>query len=1345
MEKVVLHFDFSHLQRENAALELKFVNQNTEAVIRSHTPETRLLFKSQNTLLGALSQPELDSFTHYVEEAMFSTEEVSFNIITYPSTRPDAVAGEIAAMFNYIPRKSVRKAVKLMHSDNQLAVPARLRLRTGNRLLAGLDVSAPDALDKLTLHHEHSSLTVTVLDTALSIVMQHPEIASVMADVQYRIAEEIIMEDPYFDDFWPYIADHSASSPEPWYQNTYVKDPNGVAMEPMSGLKDAQGNTLVWPTKEIGGKQVSVIPQYNLTAGVEKVLLPLVQSVLKRVKDTPWLKGSNWSALNGSTCESSVSDQSDPVLKAKHLSGQAAAIDWTIVNKTSEYGLDLFKDSLQFDAKTNKISFNVKNWPNRGLGVYCRFQKAGAAENEFITDLPDWTNDIKGIKNEVLREWFEKKGSAKKYLRYIGAGNVFFGAPVWTPNVNLSFPVPKEASTVQVLFGGLGVGNWDMEVDKIGLIYTCVASYGVPALLSALSVGVSSASWYKKFFEDPEKVIALVAAAIPCFGVVLGAGTAMGVDVETILIKAAGFVAGIVFSKLMEALALKVTGYVTKELLLQNAPVVGIALKVAGMASAIASMIATTAEVLQSPATYTIEAKRFMNMKVTVKPDVTHGTSTQAPIWPKTGKKYQILVQYEGGTFKKKMGRLPAVSDEPIEVLFSQATGDELPVAPNVKIQVIATIYSENDTLVGRWISGWMPAAPEPKTGMLLSVAGSITEMLIPLLPGTRYTHGEKLNYNGAKKKYEWLKTTEAPRATRTVLPNQAVSELVNITINNQAYKLGYCYRANSQNLPVDYGGDKRSTPMYLFKAISTLANPGAGMKVSDRGFSIHPYISFDQFGPAGLFTLEKADDYMPDLNKKKEVSIDLKAAFTKNRLTLPQGAEVKCITEGGAWSIGEPGKDPIYDLRRQVDVIKVFVWPVPEFSPNNFYLDTRTYESQQAYHLRLVNLNDNSGSNFDFASTKSYGRFPMSRIDAVVIHPNGYAIAISYKDNKLAIVEIPKVGKDDKDAPLAIPFAGKGLREGLLQGPVAITVTADGRILVLEDLNARIQAFDTKGNCVPCFKAELVFSVPGAIKQDLTNKSTSIALLQAMQKGVPVKYADKKQRYLLMPVVSVPSTFKTDLNNGQISEQLRKAFAKGTISLGNNTTCHCTDRDKLWIIEDKDTQVSFDLRFNGEGMAEIDVYRSMNFSFSEKSPGKLWNVADQTNALHFDVRLVEASGMLEFARLSPVMKLKDPAGSKLTYVDIACENKGFIYVLSYKGDGGSPADYKLDIYNPDGTVLTPDKYSNNGQINAAHFTVDQWRNVFTLNYEQMAGTDGRMEPTISQWFPSTPGPGEIA
>jgi len=106
------------------------------------------------------------------------------------------------------------------------------------------------------------------------------------------------------------------------------------------------------------------------------------------------------------------------------------------------------------------------------------------------------------------------------------------------------------------------------------------------------------------------------------------------------------------------------------------------------------------------------------------------------------------------------------------------------------------------------------------------------------------------------------------------------------------------------------------------------------------------------------------------------------------------------------------------------------------------------------------------------------------------------------------------------------------------------------------------------------------------------------------------------------------------------------------------------------------------------------------------------------------------------FAQDSPVMPLR-PEGGGVIPVDLSVEAKGYLYVLKYLPPASGPvlaSDYRLDIYNPDGSFLT-----QVAGLAAARLQVDLWRNLFTLNYEIVQGS-GRTEPSVSQWIPSTPG-----
>lgn len=87
------------------------------------------------------------------------------------------------------------------------------------------------------------------------------------------------------------------------------------------------------------------------------------------------------------------------------------------------------------------------------------------------------------------------------------------------------------------------------------------------------------------------------------------------------------------------------------------------------------------------------------------------------------------------------------------------------------------------------------------------------------------------------------------------------------------------------------------------------------------------------------------------------------------------------------------------------------------------------------------------------------------------------------------------------------------------------------------------------------------------------------------------------------------------------------------------------------------------------------------------------------------------------------------------TYLDMAVEASGFIYVLSYDGSGAG-ALYWLDIYRADQAGTAP--ICSTPNVNAGALCVDFWRNVYTLNYEVLASASGQAEPSVSLW---TPGP----
>jgi len=87
-----------------------------------------------------------------------------------------------------------------------------------------------------------------------------------------------------------------------------------------------------------------------------------------------------------------------------------------------------------------------------------------------------------------------------------------------------------------------------------------------------------------------------------------------------------------------------------------------------------------------------------------------------------------------------------------------------------------------------------------------------------------------------------------------------------------------------------------------------------------------------------------------------------------------------------------------------------------------------------------------------------------------------------------------------------------------------------------------------------------------------------------------------------------------------------------------------------------------------------------------------------------------------------------------VVYLSMSVDVANYVFILSQIGNGYDASDFYLDVYAPTGALL----FSQRG-LNAAGLAVDLWRNVYTLNYQQISGPGGRPEPSISEYTPSTP------
>lgn len=142
----------------------------------------------------------------------------------------------------------------------------------------------------------------------------------------------------------------------------------------------------------------------------------------------------------------------------------------------------------------------------------------------------------------------------------------------------------------------------------------------------------------------------------------------------------------------------------------------------------------------------------------------------------------------------------------------------------------------------------------------------------------------------------------------------------------------------------------------------------------------------------------------------------------------------------------------------------------------HNFYIDTAT-GSSIVRRITMTAVDKPPAIDMP-ASNLAVGRFNHAS-DAFLIHPTGKLISINTALSKFEVLVPAATPVADSAAPLAQAYSGPGEREGLLKGPACMALTPGGAILVIEQANNRIQAFDTGANPTKIFSSNTSSTMP--------------------------------------------------------------------------------------------------------------------------------------------------------------------------------------------------------------------------------------------------------------------------
>jgi hypothetical protein len=433
---------------------------------------------------------------------------------------------------------------------------------------------------------------------------------------------------------------------------------------------------------------------------------------------------------------------------------------------------------------------------------------------------------------------------------------------------------------------------------------------------------------------------------------------------------------------------------------------------------------------------------------------------------------------------------------------------------------------------------------------------------------------------------------------------------------------------------------------------------------------------------------------------------------------------------------------------RRKVSEIGFTEQPSIGYSPYDGEpdrIDTRNYVLDPrggGMHVRRIALDDGSpGFGFN-APLPSWGRFPVAHVDAIVVHPDSALVGVSWRDSKLFILQIPDAPSKDEDAREAIPLSGEGVRQGLMQGPAALAVAPDGRILVLETRNRRIQAFDVKGNAVASFTPQqALFTMTGGWIDGELNGGE-----------LPEEFNAALRESELSRIFFLPEGLAAHLDAGALwpkDDPVIVAFSEQGWALSYDPE-NMNDRKTSayivvnaagsdWSIIDPGRSRAYRIVRRG---GALDVYRTVvQYRIEVIEIGGRWRIVDEQSADTYEVVPIEEPVFQVSSRLA-FFPLVDE-DEDVVYLDVGVEAQGYMYVLSHTGEGTRPADFRLDIYAPDGSFVsrTPDRTVTSSPQNvvAAKIAVGIWRDVYGITYEAMRGLDGAPEPVIAHWVPTPP------
>ncbi len=902
----------------------------------------------------------------------------------------------------------------------------------------------------------------TPISTAIAIVFHHPDLVSMEPQSAATILAHIHTS-RFLPELWSLIAYKSGTS---------GGDDSWCAANPI--LNDATGKPFL---DEFG----SIVYDFEVSEEVLALAGAVIRDVLQTTKADEVLRGKLWTTADGV-----ASRPIDAPVQAGAGAGNNTGYTLAASLANGQRSGGCTFETRLFDASTRSIEVKIENDFSRYLGLYVEFFDQN--KNRLTLSDSQWSKALPNQLFPAISKYVWLQTEQTRAVDFLAPTSTLLGFPVLAGRLTRYVRLPEEAASARMILGSLGQGVFrDYQPELIGVAGTLVFNYAIPGVFLACGLGIT----------ETQSLIDILDGTIlvDCLTVMLkssknadalvnpntsqeernAAQSALNSSLNRLMLDLANNFAKLLLNGAVAKLLAWLVSRIAVAQVVMSIPFVGWGFRAASVAVTVATIVQTTVQVASNPSQIDNLLSLGMNLNLTIHRDLKNFT------FPASATAYEVRVHIAGKTF---------YTTGPL-VLAAGGLSEAIQVAlPNIPSGGTGRIYvlftGENGLLVGKGFAATY-AASAAKLEMLTrstkefdAVPQAVVARLQPLVGRTFADTPALLEGLTAL-----LSTNDVAVHAKSI-----AGRLANIDI---ALKLGST--AASSTLEVECTIQEQLVPLtsttryqhkrklqyvnnrYAWQAGTQAPAPARPTCDNfDNALCELPSITLAQRSGQLGYAWRSASAGL----KVCGTGVASTQVYTVQNISLGEDPNLalRALTLNGNRCGIVEGAGVVYQLDGPADG-----------SGANFLLDGRS----GTLHVRR--FNNAAADSLELAGqTLSMGTFS-ELPTSVAWHYGGYLVGVNAARHKLEVINLNREPVSDIEASPALIFAGLGVRPGLLRGPTCVASSLDGKILVLEALINRVQAFDVHGEPVRAFS--------------LTSASAKTATFALRDQGAAVTYRD--------------------------------------------------------------------------------------------------------------------------------------------------------------------------------------------------------------------------------------------